>query len=338
MKTQKTWLGIGIIFILAVCAYLGLTGEYKNVVSALGQMNKWWLIAGLSLIGLYWLIEAFTLNVLVNNLHEKTNFKSLMKVSMIGQFFSGLTPFASGGQPAQLVLLNKNKVPVGIGSSILMSKFVVYQSVLVIYSGILLILKSNMFYAKVNNLFGLVILGFGVNLIVITVLLFISFAKGSNKNIATGLIHFLHKIKVIKHKEKHIENIEEHINEFHTQVDVMRGHSRLIIKIVILTVLQLTSYFLVPYCLYKGFGLDGVSVINIIAATAFVLMVTSFVPLPGGSGGAEGGFYMIFGMFFLPHLIIPAVLIWRVMTYYLWMAIGGIWMLGSQMKMIRSTS
>ena len=105
---------------------------------------------------------------------------------------------------------------------------------------------------------------------------------------------------------------------------------------ILLTFFQLTCYFLVPYCLYRGFGLTNVSIVDIIAATAFVLMVTSFIPLPGGSGGAEGGFYIIFGMFFIGKYIVPAILVWRIITYYMWMVIGGVWMLSSNVNYARS--
>lgn len=52
-----------------------------------------------------------------------------------------------------------------------------------------------------------------------------------------------------------------------------------------------------------------------LAAQTFVTMVSAFVPLPGSSGGAEGSFYLFFGSFF-GATIIPAILLWRLVTYY----------------------
>lgn len=336
MNKNKFWLSIGGLFIVGVIIYLFTSGQYINVVNALQTMDKMWLLYGLGLIGLYWFIESKIVHILVSKLHQPIAFKSALKVSMIGQFFSGITPFATGGQPAQLVLLSKAKVPVGKGSSILMSKFIVYQAVLVIYAAILLLLKAKMFLEKVDNIFTLVLIGFGVNFAVIAGLIFISTAKRTNEKLSGKIINLLYKFKIIKEKGTLKEKIKSHLSDFHDQVALMAGHKHLVVKTVLLTILQLTAYFLVPYCLYRGFGLSGVSVINIVAATAFVLMVTSFVPMPGGSGGAEGGFYLIFGMFFIPKLIVPAILLWRVITYYLWMFIGGMWMLTSKVNYSRS--
>ena len=46
-------------------------------------------------------------------------------------------------------------------------------------------------------------------------------------------------------------------------------------------------------------------------------MVSAFVPLPGASGGAEGSFVLFFGPFFQQDTILPATVVWRVLTYYL---------------------
>ena len=98
----------------------------------------------------YWLIEAKIINNLIIKLEGKQRYRDAFKVSMIGQFFSGITPFSTGGQPAQLVLLTKQKIPVGKGSSVLMNKFVVYQGTLVIYSALLLLLKAEMFIKNID--------------------------------------------------------------------------------------------------------------------------------------------------------------------------------------------
>ena len=38
----------------------------------------------------------------------------------------------------------------------------------------------------------------------------------------------------------------------------------------------------------------GASIESMIAGTAFVMMLTAFIPLPGAVGGAEGAFLYVF--------------------------------------------
>ncbi|MDR2903589.1 MAG: flippase-like domain-containing protein, partial [Clostridiales bacterium] len=51
-------------------------------------------------------------------------------------------------------------------------------------------------------------------------------------------------------------------------------------------------------------------------------MITAFVPIPGAAGAAEGSFYLFFAIFFGESLLLSAVLIWRVITYYSCIAAG----------------
>lgn len=336
MRSNKYWSIIGVLFLLAAVSYLMVSGQYIQIITTVHSMNKFWLLLALVLTMTYWFFEAKILDMLIENLYEKRRFRDSFKVSMIGQFFSGITPFATGGQPAQLMVLKKQEIPMGMGSTILMSKFVVYQAILVVYAAILLILKANLFLTHIDNLFILVVAGFGINLAVIFGLIFLSLSKNCNNKLSNFLIKILYKINIIKNKKMVQLKIANNIDDFHHHIGIITQHKLLIVKMILLTVLQLTSYFVIPYCLYRGFGLTGVSIINIIAATSFVLMVTSFIPMPGGSGGAEGGFYIIFGMFFIGKYILPAVLIWRLITYYMWMLIGGIWMLSTNGKYARS--
>ena len=89
------------------------------------------------------------------------------------------------------------------------------------------------------------------------------------------------------------------------------------------TVIQITLNSLVPYFIYRSFGMHTAPVTTMVAAQVFVAMVSAFVPLPGASGGAEGSFYIFFGMFF-QSAILPAILIWRLLTYYMNILVGGL--------------
>ena len=60
-----------------------------------------------------------------------------------------------------------------------------------------------------------------------------------------------------------------------------------------------------------------------ITSSAYVLLVGSFVPIPGASGGIEYSFVRFFGNF-MPTVLLNALLIvWRFITYYFGMILGG---------------
>ena len=68
----------------------------------------------------------------------------------------------------------------------------------------------------------------------------------------------------------------------------------------------------------------GVTRLKVICSSAYVLIMGSFVPIPGASGGIEYGYYKFFGNFIKGSLLKASLLIWRTISYYLPMIIGGI--------------
>ena len=51
-------------------------------------------------------------------------------------------------------------------------------------------------------------------------------------------------------------------------------------------------------------------------------MITSFVPLPGASGGAEISFITFFRLFFPENMVSMSTLFWRLITFYLPIIVG----------------
>ena len=131
---------------------------------------------------LYWVFEAKTLQSVVFLMKKDYKFKNAFKVTMIGQYFNSITPFASGGQPMQLYALTKQEVGAGSAGSALMIKFIIYQSVLIIYSLILILWKASFFKTKMSNLFYLIAIGFTVNAsVIIFLIIFSKYRKLTHK-------------------------------------------------------------------------------------------------------------------------------------------------------------
>ena len=62
-----------------------------------------------------------------------------------------------------------------------------------------------------------------------------------------------------------------------------------------------------------------------IVASAYVMLIGSFVPLPGGTGGIEYGFIYFFGVFIISDVKLRALmLLWRFVTFYMGIVVGGI--------------
>ena len=265
---------------------------------------------------LYWIFEAKTLQSIIFLMKKDYKFKKAFKVTMIGQYFNSITPFASGGQPMQLYALTKQELGAGSSGSALMIKFIIYQSILTIYSLILILWKASFFKSKMSNLFYLIAIGFTVNAsVIIFLIIFSKYRKLTHKLIIT-LSKILEKFKLVKNISKLEMRINDNLDQFHDNMEIVKHSKVLMLKAVIYTIFQLTIIFIIPYFIYLSFGMRGASIGSMIAGTAFVMMLTAFIPLPGAVGGAEGAFFMFFSLFFASNNIMAAILLWRLITFY----------------------
>lgn len=320
MKVKKLNLIIIFIALIGIIGYVGIT-EASNLMMLMQQLNFIWILGVILLMVAYWFLETFILHHITKQFHPKQKFKSSLQTTMIGQFFNCITPFSSGGQPMQAFHMVKTGVPFGIASSCLLNKFIIYQVVLTIYSLVVLGMKLSEFSSKVNGFVYMVLLGFLINTVVVVILLSIMFFKRFTIRVVFSVIDRLVKMKWVKEGTQKKKYVLREFENFYRSFKYIKQHKKMVFFAVVLSTLQLTVYFLVPYFILRAFGLNA-SVFSMIAAQAFVLMISSFVPLPGAAGGAEVSFFAFFKLFFPANLLNISVLVWRLVTFYLTICVG----------------
>jgi len=305
-------IGSGVILILLII----FTHGWMDLIHQINSLHMQWIIAAAFSMVLYWIFEAKTLQSIIFLIEKQYRFKKAFKVTMIGQYFNSITPFASGGQPMQLYALTKQGLGAGSAGSALMIKFIIYQAILTAYSLILIFWKASFFKSKMSNLFYLIGIGFVVNASVIMLLIIFSKYRKLTHKLIIILSKILKKLRLVKDISMIEMKINNNLDQFHDNMEIVKHSKRLLIKPVIYTIVQLTMIFIIPYFIYLSFGMMSARVGSMIAGTAFVMMLTAFIPLPGAVGGAEGAFYMFFSLFFATNNIMAAILVWRLVTFY----------------------
>ena len=76
--------------------------------------------------------------------------------------------------------------------------------------------------------------------------------------------------------------------------------------------------------LYALHDFNSMNLVNTACSSAYVMVVGSFVPIPGASGGIEYSFTQFFGNFLPKTKVNTVLLVWRFITYYLGMIIGAV--------------
>jgi uncharacterized protein (TIRG00374 family) len=320
----------GIVVIILGCIFLSFfifSHGFADLEEKFESLNPYWILIAILCIITFWLLEIIILYIITKTLYTTRHlFIKSIKFGMIGQLFSALTPFQSGMQPAQLYAMTENGIPAGYSGSILMVKFIIHQATLTIYSIIVLLTTFSFFNSKVKYFLYFCIFGFVVNTLIIIVAILFSVNDKLTRNILKFSLKLLSKIKIVKDTDAAFEKFDTELISFHESAAYISKHVWMCIFSGLLTFLQWTVYYAIPYCIYRSFDFNSYILWTMISAQVFLTLFLSFLPLPGAAVGAEGGFYIIYGIFFKSstNTLVPALFFWRIITYYFTLGAGGL--------------
>ncbi len=316
--------GIVIIIVTIIVLLFALKDDFWEKINYLLSFNIWWLIAGILLVIAYWLLKAVAIYFCTKKINNKYEFKKSLKLTLDTQFFNAVTPFSLGGQPYQIYRLKKQGFTVGEGMNIIIQDCIVYQIALILLGTIAIIANCYFGIFPENSLLKkLVVLGYIVNLAVIVILFAVAFNTKANKAILNLGLKLGGKLRLIKDENAFLERNNQIISNFHKSAIVLMKSKKHFINIILINFVALSLLYLVPYTLIMGLNLD-INPLLVIVATAYVMIMGSFVPLPGGSGGLEYGFVNFFGTFIIGAKLSSIMIAWRFLTYYLGLIVGAI--------------
>ena len=122
---------IVLLFIALIVTYFVMKDDFQSIVDNLILANKWLILLSILLVVIYWVFRALSLYIIVKRYKKRIRFKVIMHQTLITQFFNGVTPFATGGEPMQVYMLTKSGVKVANATNIIVQEFIMYQIALV---------------------------------------------------------------------------------------------------------------------------------------------------------------------------------------------------------------
>ena len=132
----------------------------------------------------------------------------------------------------------------------------------------------------------------------------------------------MYKVKLVKEKENILKSYDNFILEFKSNINKTLKNKKVIIKCIIFNFIKITTIGISSYFCFKSVNLNIPLYICVIF-TIITLIVASFIPVPGGSGGMEYGFITLFSSFVVDVKLSAAMIVWRIITYHLPVIMGG---------------
>lgn len=322
-RKNKVVLVIMIMAGIVIFGYSLRDINLSQIARDIVHINLWWMLVALICIILYLGFESVATKILVESNGDRLSWKDAIRIPLIEQLFNGLTPFSSGGQPAQLVALMQSGIEGGRASSVLLMKFVVFQSMVVINFIFSLLIGFQYLEEKIRFLSWFVLFGFMIHLAVIIGLLMIMYWHNFTKRLIALIFVPIKKWASAEKYSSWKISIDQKVDSFYQESVRMKAQWRLLAKVSVITFCQLLFYYLIPYFILLALGQTGVNIVMVTCLHVLIFMVISLFPIPGGAGGAEYGFSVIFSQFVgNSSKLVLAMMLWRLLTYYFGMFAG----------------
>ena len=325
-----------ILFTLAVL-WFTLKDSYNEVIATLNGISLGWLLFIVLVSILIQCVIGVGLTLLTKLSNPQYKLRQGILNSVVGSFFCGVTPSASGGQFAQVYIFKKQGVDLSDAASILWMEFIIYQTTMVLFGLFLIIVRFKFFLGPLSSMSILVILGFLVNSAIIFGLWALGRFPKAYSFVSTKGLSLAYKLRIIKDKEKALEMLNIELKRFGKETEKLQNHKLLIVQCVLVDLIRLTLYYALPYYCAKALNIDvnmG-QMLDIIALASFVSTINAFIPIPGSSGGTEITFVFMFSFILGEIGARSTMIIWRVATFYLVMIFGGLtFIYAKQMKSI----
>lgn len=310
-----------LLIITGIVLYIVLKDDFKDIVDILTKIDIKYILLAFLFYALFIVIKGYV-NYKITNDRKKLSLKEAIKHNIITQFFNGVTPFSTGGQPMEVYMLMEHDIPIAKATNQTIQSFIFYQIALVI-CGSIAVINNFLFpiFPKVRILQILVLLGFIINVLVVVVLILISRSKKVTDKLSDLSIKVLKKLK----RKVDEEDIKQKFSDYHEGFKELRKRKKLFVGGVLLNIISLLCLYIVPMFLLYGMGdFTSFTVNNTITASAYVYIIGGFIPIPGASGGIEYGFTKFFGNFIVGNKLSAVLLLWRFITYYVGVIIGAI--------------
>lgn len=282
------------------------------------------------------LCESTMIFIMLKSMHEKIKFPRCVKYSFIGFYYCAITPSASGGQPAQILYMKKDGYKVTTSSVIILTLVSVYKAVLLMFVAVAMFFNGSMIISQLDNLIVFFIFGVLINtfFIVFVILLFVK--PSIVRWIIEKTSYLLMKIKLIKNPDKIISYINRIMDDYIKSISYIKDNIIILLPVFALTILQRFLLFAISYVVYRFFGLNHLSLLQIISLQVTLNTAVDSLPVPGGIGASEAAFKHIYSVAYTESLMIPAMLVTRFINFYYMLIVSAIFSLIAHYLMIRN--
>ena len=284
----------------------------------LKRINIIYVILGIIVMFGFYFVEAVNIGYILNTFKEKVPLHKMIKFSLIGAFFSAITPASTGGQPMQIYYMNKEDINVSHTTLAFLIQMCGYQLFIVIFGLFFGLLNPELLG---NGVIYFYLIGILFNIAALSFSLVGIFSKKITNKLVKVFIKILTIFKSKKIKQIN-EKIDQELDTFNESAKFIKKHKKEFVNSLLLSGLQVMCNYSIIYFTYKAFGLSAETFFSLFAIQSILRCAITSLPLPGAVGVSESAFIILFSKAFDSSILPNALLLHRFMNFYLYVFIS----------------
>lgn len=284
------------------------------------------LVGALAMVTASWMVDGLRLFVLARTAGGSLPYWEAVRISVAGAFMAGVTPSDTGGEPLKVYYLHRNGISIGQATATVTLIALLHTTTRFL---MWLVMPLAAFVLGFPWEFSTAVkatltLGFLVYLFFMSLLVASTLWPETVVRFAVWLFGLRPMRRVVSpvllsKLESTVRRVAEDFREGMTK---FRAKGWDVILGLFLSLVYWVLVILVPVFLLRQMGSQA-SFFQLFSLGMTVYLVMAYVPTPGASGGAEAGSAMFFSPFLPARLLGTFVVVWRAVTYYFTLAIGG---------------
>lgn len=327
---------IGVLVYTAINDFAGKPVDW-SVIKATLTKNWQYLVLAVFAVIFFFIAKGTQRSVLCKSITGKWHYKSSIKAGIVCQVYNNITPLAVGGQPFEINHFTKNGISGGESTSIVISAYIANMFT-VVFLGILAVVSfrfnllghPNLAYIP-STIFVLAIIGLCANLAMPALVIMFCISPRLCSKLVYFVIWLGEKFKIVKNPTATRYKTLKSVLVNSRGIKKLFKRPLVLLATIFLSALELFAMATVAYFTLRFYGFGGgngwanggiVLWLQIMELCLLINNAVAIVPTPGNAGAADLSFYAIFSFELAQGLAFPAMLTWRLLTFYLIIVVG----------------
>jgi len=313
-----------LLLVLIITLYSVFHGEnLSELLMYLKQGDfRYWILGAVFVVG-FIESESLIIYYMMKVLGENVKLTHCFLYSFVGFFFSLITPSATGGQPAQLYFMKKDKLSLPTSTMVLLIVTITYKLVLVVLGLLVMILRPEPVWELLKPIYGWCYLGIFLNVVCVFGMLILVFHPTLASRIVLFCVRLFDRMFKTDKEKKYGERLERAMEKYRN-AEFFYKNIRVIINVFLITCVQRFLLFAVTYLVYKSFMLNFTSAGVVITLQGMISVAVDMLPLPGGLGISEKLFKDIFVQVCTKKYTLPVMIVSRGLSFYVQLGISAV--------------